>query len=135
MRRLLAITVIAALICSTGRPVWANACVSMQKTPLCHRALAHLHAAEQTSRPVHHCDSMEQQDDTSAPESARLTAGHAKDCPMQCCTQAKAGVSSAVAATAFIAILLSSENHVGIPAVVFSTPGFSSHTDRGPPIA
>src|SRR5215468_692100 len=135
MRRLLAITVIAALICSTGLPVWANACVSMQRTPLCHRTPAHQHAADQTSRPVHHCDSMEPKDDTSASQSAIVVAGHAKDCPMQCCTQAKAGASSAVAATAFIAILLSSENHLGIPAVVFSTPGFSSHTDRGPPVA
>src|SRR5215813_12288843 len=97
MRRLLAITVIAALICSTGLPVWANACVTMQKTPLCHRTPAHQHSAGQnTRRVVLHCDSMEQEDDTSASESATVVAGHSKACPMQCCTQAKAGASSAV---------------------------------------
>jgi len=133
MRRLLAITVIAGLICSTGMPVWASACEAMHKTPMCHRT-----AVSQSSHAAHaqhHCDMMAQEEDAAASsESASLVKDHPNSCPMQCCMQATAGNGSAIPAAAFIAILLSSEAHVYVPAITFSTPGFSSHTDRGPPV-
>jgi|SRR5579864_1097127 len=133
MRRLLAIAVITALICSTGMPVWASACEAMHKTPVCHRTSAP--QSSTAAHAQHHCDMMADEDDAGASDSNPFIKGHTNDCPMQCCMQASAGNGSAVAAAAFIAVLLSSESHVYVPAVAFSTPGFSSHTDRGPPVA
>ncbi|HEY6350246.1 MAG TPA: hypothetical protein VI636_12635 [Candidatus Angelobacter sp.] len=127
MRRLLAITVIMALICSTGMPVWASACKAMHKMPTPQSSGA-AHAQ-------HHCDMMADEDDAGVSESNSVIKDRASDCPMQCCMQASAGNGPAIPAAAFIAVLLSSEDHVDVPAVAFSTPGFSSHTDRGPPVA
>lgn len=137
MRRVLAITVIAALICSTGLPVWAQICATGQKTPMCHRMQASQQAA-QKAMPAHHCDSMameDEQDATVPSGSEAIIKGGSSECPMQCCTQANAGTNSAVPATGLKAVLLSSADHVDVPAVTFTTPGFSSHTDRGPPVA
>ncbi|HEY6251962.1 MAG TPA: hypothetical protein VI685_18550 [Candidatus Angelobacter sp.] len=131
MRRLLAITVITALICSTGMPVWASACQAMNKTAMCHRTP--LHQSSTAAHARHHCDMMAEEDEASASESTSVIKAHPNDCPMQCCMQGITGNGSAVPATALIAVLLSFEDHVCIPAVAFSTPGFSSHTDRGPP--
>lgn len=134
MRRLLAITVITALICSTGMPVWASACEAMHKTSLCHRVPGS--RATSKSAPKHHCDSMvmeDEQDAAPASDSETVVKGGSHECPMQCCAQAQAATSSAVASAALIDGLISSEDHVYVPAVTFCTPGFSSHTDRGPP--
>ena len=136
MRRLLAITVITALICSTGMPVWASACEAMHRTSFCHRVPGNTTAAKSAAK--HHCDSMvmeEEQDAAPASDSETFVKGSSHECPMQCCTQAQAGTSSAVASAALIEGLISSEDHVYVPAIPFSTPGFSSHTDRGPPAA
>ena len=137
MRRLLAITVITALICSTGMPVWASACETMHKAMLCHREPAKNQVTRRAAA-AHHCDSMimeDEQDAAPASDSKTFVKGSSQECPMQCCTQAQAGTSSAVASAALIDGLISSEDHIYIPAVAFSTPGFSSHTDRGPPVA
>ena len=133
MRRLLAITVITALICSTGMPVWASACEAMHKAPMCHRT-----PSSQTtpaSHAQHHCDMMMDDDQSGQSESNSIMKDHASECPMQCCMQANAGTGHAIPAAGLIAVLLSSEDHVDVPAVTFITPGFSSHTDRGPPVA
>ena len=135
MRRLLAITVIAALICSMGMPVWASACESMHKAALCHREPAH---NQVTRKAAHHCDSMDmepEQDAAPASDSKTFIKGSSHACPMQCCMQANAGTNSAVASAALYAGLVSSQDQLYVPAVAFSTPGFSSHTDRGPPVA
>lgn len=131
MRRLLAITVIAALICAMGMPVWASE--TSHKAMLCHREPAHNHA---TRKAAHHCNSMameDEQDATAASDSETFMKGSSHACPVQCCTQANAGTSPAVVSAAPICGLHSAEDHVHAPAVTFSTPGFSSHTDRGPP--
>lgn len=136
MRRVLAITVITALICSTGMPVWASACEAMHKTSFCHRVPGNTTASK--SAPKHHCDSMvmeDEQDATPALDSETFVKGSSHECPMHCCEQAQARASSAVASATLIDGLVSSEDPIYVPAVPFSTPGFSSHTDRGPPAA
>jgi len=135
MRRLLAITVITALICSTGMPVWASACETMHKAALCHREPAH---SQVTRKAAHHCDSMDmedEQDAAPASDSETFIKGSPHACPMQCCAQASAGTGFAIGSAALTAGLVSSEDQLYVPAVAFSTPGFSSHTDRGPPAA
>ena len=137
MRRLLAITVITALIFSTGMPVWASACKTTHKAAMCHRVPAKDHA-RRMAMPARHCDSMDMEDEQDAAptsDSETVLKGGSHECPMQCCAQASAGTGVAVASTALIAGLVSSEDQLYVPAVAFSTPGFSSHTDRGPPAA
>src|SRR5215467_9706785 len=100
MRRLLAITVIAALICSMGMPVWASE--TSHKAMLCHREPAH---NQVTRKAAHHCDSMDMEDEQdAAPASDSETSirGSSHACPMQCCMRANAGSGSAVASVALI---------------------------------
>lgn len=127
MRRFLAITAIAALILSTGLPVWATACTAMNhgkdKTPMCHRTAAH-----------HHCETMtEQQGEAAATDPDMVFSGRSEECPMQCCMQAQAGHGTAVLAVSFLPELVVSDYQSDAPIVVFVSSGFSSHTDRGPP--
>lgn len=133
MRRLLAITVIAALVCSTGMPVWASACEAMRNTPMCHRTPDH-HSGK-AAHAQHHCDMMTEEGENVASQSTSLVKAKAVQCPMQCCTQANAGTGFAVPAVALAFSILSLQDRVDVPAVAFSSPGFSSHTDRGPPAA
>ena len=77
----------------------------------------------------------EDQDAAPASESEIFVRGGSHECPMQCCAQAQAGTSSAVASATLVAALVSLQDQLYVAAVAFSTPGFSSHTDRGPPAA
>lgn len=128
MRRISAITAIAALVVSMALPVWASACTAMHHGMMCHRAEAAQHH--------HHCDMMNGQEEESseAASQASFQATPAK-CPMQCCMQAQAGNGTAVLALSLMPQLTVSEYHLDFPTVTFSRTGFSSHTDRGPPLA
>lgn len=125
MRRIFAITLIASLIFSVASPAWATACAAMNKTPMCHRTAAH----------HHHCDMMmDQEDETTTPDSELAVRSLPGKCPMQCCIQAQAGNWTAVPAISFLAQLTVAEYHTVPAKVVFTRNGFSSHTDRGPPL-
>jgi hypothetical protein len=96
----------------------------MKATPMCHRM-----AAE------HHCE-MEQQDDNSIPqESVPAMSSHPGYCPMHCCTQSSAGTSGAVASVSTAISLPTIQHRVSFSNPTFAASGFSSHTDRGPPLA
>ena len=104
---------------------------------MCHREAAN-DPVSRKAMPAHHCDSMVMEDEQSAApdsDSETFVKAGSRECPMQCCAQAQAGTNSAVASTTLINGLISSEDPLYVPAVAFSTPGFSSHTDRGPPSA
>lgn len=122
MRRILAISVIGALICATGLPLWASACASMKTAPMCHRT-----AAE------HHCD-MESQGDSGNQETGLVMTSRISDCPMHCCTQFSPGTSVAVASTSRTVLLPLTTDRIYSSTPTFVTNGFSSHTDRGPPV-
>lgn len=123
MRRIFAIAMIGALMCSTALPLWASACEAMKVTPMCHRM-----AAE------HHCE-MEQQDDQATPEQAiPVMSSHSGYCPMHCCMQSSAGTAGAVASASTAISLPVVQHQVSFSNPTFTTSGFSSHTDRGPPL-
>lgn len=129
MRRFLAITAIVALILSTGLPVWAASCTAMSsgkdEALMCHRTGTH----------HHRCDEMaEQQDETAASGVEVVFTGHSDECPMQCCVQLQSGSGTAVVAISFLPQPATSDDRIEFPSVVFLSNGFSSHTDRGPPI-
>lgn len=123
MRRILAISVISALICATGLPLWASACASMKTTPMCHRTTAE-----------HHCD-MEAQDDSGDQETGLVMTGRVSDCPMHCCTQFSPSTIVAVASISDSILLRVTTDRIYSHTPTFVTNGFSSHTDRGPPSA
>jgi hypothetical protein len=126
MRRIFAITTIAALIFSMAAPVWATACAAMDKVQMCHRTVGH----------HHHCDMMmDTQDATAAPDSEAAVNSLAGKCPMQCCMQAQAGNGTVLPAAVLLFQLPVSEYRIDFPAITFTSTGFSSHTDRGPPAA
>lgn len=126
MRRVFAITTIAALIFSLASPVLAAGCTAMSKVQMCHRGMPQAH---------HHCDmAMEQDEGTAAPDSEPRFNSLPGQCPMQCCMQDQACNGTAVLADSGVTRLVASEYRVDIPQVAFTRNGFSSHTDRGPPL-
>lgn len=125
MRRIFAITLIASLIFSVASPAWATACAAMNKTPMCHRTAAH----------HHHCEMMmEQEHETATPDSEAAMHSLPGKCPMNCCTQSQAGNSVAAPVISLLPQLAVAEYHTVLTTVVFTRSGFSSHTDRGPPL-
>lgn len=128
MRRFLAITAMAALVLSTGLPVWATACTHMamanDKPPMCHRTVSH----------QHHCEMMSGQTESTASQGQEVAVENPPgECPMQCCMQAQAGNGTAVVTISALPELTIAEYLIHAPAIVFTASGFSSRTDRGPP--
>jgi hypothetical protein len=128
MRRIFAITAVATLICTMVLPLWAMPCCKKGGTAVCHRTAAH----------QHHCDEMADQNEQSAtPASDDETAvrGLPDKCPMNCCMQMQSGNETAIPAFSFSPQLAVSEYNRDFSAIVFARTGFSSHTDRGPPLS
>jgi hypothetical protein len=127
MRRIFAITSILALVLSMASPVWATACASMGKATMCHRGAA---------QHQHHCDMMmQQQDEAATPDSEAVFGSVPTKCPMQCCLQSQAGNGTAVLIVPLIFQLAVSDYRTNLSTVIFTSVGFSSHTDRGPPLS
>jgi hypothetical protein len=142
MRQFLAITLVTALAVYMAMPVWATTCSAMAKVPLCHRTASHRHHSDQALRTAgehhgsSHCDmAQEQEGENALPAIETAVRGVPGQCPMQCCMQGKAKTSSAILGASFLPVLVSYENHRYFLEVIFARPGFSSHTDRGPPLA
>jgi len=57
------------------------------------------------------------------------------NCPMDCCTSGHPqGIAAAAAMTMSPSLVVVEQNMLWSP-IVFTHSGFSSHTDRGPPIS
>lgn len=127
MRRIFAIASIVGLLLSMGSPVWATTCTAVGKVPLCHRSAA---------QHEHHCDMMAgQQDETAVPNSDVAFKAVPAKCPMQCCMQSQAGNGTAVLIVPLVFQLVASDHRTHLSPVLFASVGFSSHTDRGPPLS
>jgi hypothetical protein len=97
----------------------------MKTTPMCHRMAAQ-----------HHCDSMmdDQQEDADAIPVPAVSSRPA-DCPMDCCMQATTVTNAVAIPHNAVPLLLTIEKQVSFTPVPFTATGFSSHTDRGPPLS
>jgi len=128
MRRLLSIATVLALLSSMTTPLLAATCAGTGKAVSCHaEAMRH---CDRAAHHHHHDEDAQPQSSTS------LTAGYndAK-CPMDCCTPGHPqNGAPAVHASHFPLVAVSDYNFFFV-AVIFTAPGFSSHTDRGPPTA
>jgi hypothetical protein len=124
MRRCFSISVIVALI-STFAPMNAmRGCHPAGGPMVCHRTAA-----------MHHCDEMDNTDQADDSGDARyMSAGNpVSKCPMNCCFHVGSS-STAMALVHHSVFVLVSVRYDWQPAsTVFTSNGFSSHTDRGPP--
>jgi predicted cobalt transporter CbtA len=127
MRRFLSIATVAALLSSLATPVMA-ACTGTSKAASCH--------AMETPHAGHAMHHHHHQAQAEAPDSSGLyAADNDAKCPMDCCTAAHPQNGAALAATSIFPPLAVSDQNFYRIAVVFISAGFSSHTDRGPPLA
>src|SRR5258707_841277 len=129
MRRFLSITVVAALFSSMLSPTMAAACTGTGKAVSCHAM-----AATHCDRPVH--QHHHHQAD-AAPESKTAFSAAPDDakCPMDCCTPGHLRSGAAVSSNSFLPPLAVSDREMHFVPVTFTIAGFSSHTDRGPPLS
>jgi|SRR5215471_12308789 len=138
MRHAVAIALVTALLVSLALPVWAAACGEMSRVPICHRTVTH-HHSDQTAHKNHsapHCEMMApQQEEAPAPDSEQAVSDLSGKCPMQCCMQATAPNVAATSRNNLVFQPAVSDAQIEVRHIVFVIRGFSSHTDRGPPIA
>ena len=127
MRRSLSITVILALVSSMLSPIMAAACTGTGKAVSCHAV-----AVDHCDRPMHqhHHHGM------AAPESttAFTVAPDDSKCPMDCCTPGHLRTGATPSRNPDLPPPAVSDLKIQFVAVVFTVAGFSSHTDRGPPL-
>ena len=126
MRRSLSITVILALLSSMLSPIMAAACTGTGKAVSCHAV-----AADHCDRPMHH-----HHHGAAAPESKTAFSAAPDDakCPMDCCTPGHLRSEAKISTHPDLPPPAVSDLNIQFAAVVFTVAGFSSHTDRGPPL-
>ncbi|HSK42540.1 MAG TPA: hypothetical protein VLA83_01495 [Candidatus Binatia bacterium] len=128
MRRSLSITVILALFSSMLSPVMAAACTGTGKAVSCHAV-----AADHCDRPMH----AHHHHAAAAPESKAAFSAAPDDakCPMDCCTPGHARNGATASTNPDLPLPAVSDRKIQFVRVVFTVAGFSSHSDRGPPLA
>jgi len=132
MRRFLSIAALAALLSSMASPVMM-ACMGAGKAAPCHAAAA---AVPHCDRPMMHHHHDEEQAQAEQTTRSGVSAGNSDDkCPMDCCTHGHRQSGVALAAASFSPLLAVTDQSSHGADTVFLSAGFSSHTDRGPPLA
>jgi hypothetical protein len=128
MRRFLSIATIAALLSSMLSPLMAAACTGTGKAVSCHAV-----EAPSCDRPMH----QHHHHAAAAPKSksAMSADADAAKCPMDCCTPGHPRTGAAASTQTHLPPLAANDRHCHFAPVTFSSIGFSSHTDRGPPQA
>jgi hypothetical protein len=133
MQRVCSILAMFAVLCPVVSPLWASA-MHTAEAASCHRMP--LGKARPTAHPAHHCHYMDaagQQTSNTGRDTAVLKSGSPERCPMNCCLQAAPPTTAALPAASFVPALVVSRTQVHFLPVTFTSTGFSSHTDRGPP--
>jgi predicted cobalt transporter CbtA len=127
MRRFLSITAIAALLSSMLTPLMAAACTGTGKAVSCHAV-----EAPSCDRPMH-----QHHHHAAAPvsKSALSAADDDAKCPMECCTPGHGQNGASIAAAVALPLPVVVDQGFHSTSMTFVRPGFSSHTDRGPPLA
>jgi len=133
MRRLLSISLVTALLAIPLSPVWAvAACSHASAQPACHRMSMHM---DHPGHQEHHCDGMSPSEESDATDETAVRAASSENCPMNCCVQGQTHSAGSTVATSLLPPLAATDKELSFVPVKFSSVGFSSHTDRGPPAA
>lgn len=143
MKRLFSISTVVILLASVFSPVWA-ADMDMQ-AGYCHRMPMQGAPAQHDgkhARMHHHCDGMpegmgdaEMTQAATQPSDGNSIAATHSPCPMNCCVQGTPASGIAIAAASFLPSLAAVDAEFHFASIIFASAGFSSHTDRGPPVA
>ncbi|MBZ5534256.1 MAG: hypothetical protein LAO20_22755 [Acidobacteriia bacterium] len=128
MRRFLSLTMVAALLTVPLSPVWAVAQSSGNEPMACHRV-------GMTHHDAHDCDGMPEHRHGGAPASHGVVLANAnpENCPMNCCVQGRVQSGTVAAPISLPVPLAVTDKESSYALVMFTSAGFSSHTDRGPP--
>jgi hypothetical protein len=129
MRRLLSIAMVLALLSSAMSPL-AAACTGMRKGASCHMDME-AEAGSHCDRASHHHH--QKTENTSSPSFSADNSD--SKCPMDCCTPGHPQSGTAQASATLLPPLSATKRKILPVSVTFVSAGFSSHTDRGPPIA
>jgi hypothetical protein len=131
MRRLWSITALLAQVAFLLPPAW-----SQQLCPLCSRGAVACHRTAHGKKMAHHCGAMHgHQMPQQASGMGREISGRMAGAPMGCCCERTLPNTTAVASFSLIPPLAVTEAEFQLIPVTFTSNGFSSHTDRGPPAA
>jgi hypothetical protein len=86
----------------------------------------------------HHCDGMPEAEVSGTEDldgTPSVRAASEDNCPMNCCVQGQThSANSAASAHLLPPMAVTDKGNLFVP-VMFTSAGFSSHTDRGPPVA
>lgn len=84
---------------------------------------------------MHHCEGMEDTEALTEDDSANHISAvdPMSKCPMNCCSQFGSSGNALVAVDRSEFVAVDAEYSRQPVSVVFTSNGFSSHTDRGPP--
>jgi hypothetical protein len=88
---------------------------------------------DQPGHAAHHCDGMTADDPDASDTAPSAKATSSENCPMNCCVQGRSHSASSSAATNLLPPLAVADKEFSFVPVKFTSAGFSSHTDRGPP--
>jgi len=131
MRRFASITAVLSLLSAMMSPTMAAACTGTGKAASCH-AMPVEHCERAAHEHHHHAVAPVADPTSSVSESV---AQDDSKCPMDCCRPGHRESAGAIDTSSFLPSLAVSDQAFHFVPVVFTSAGFSSHTDRGPPSA
>ena len=139
MRRLLSISAIAALLAPLVPVHIFMSCGASSQRMTCHRtaATAHHECGMMQKEMMHEemADEDAEQSPAQGDSSRQITASDlSSTCPMNCCLQLNSGLGALAGNRYGHYQPVTIEYNFQPATVVFSANGFSSHTDRGPPL-
>lgn len=137
MKRVFSISTMLVLLFSAFSPTWA-ADMDGTQMPSCHRMPMQDGSAKDAGKhgKAHHCDGMEVVAAAASGFSeVSIAPDHSHSCPMNCCVQGSPTSGVASAAASFLPPQAVAEAEFEFASISFASAGFSSHTDRGPPVA
>jgi hypothetical protein len=134
MRRVWSISTVVAMVVSLFSPMMAGA--ETMHPASCHRvaAPAASHSEVVTHPQKHHCHEMAESLPEPQSGGSVVAATGGQECPMNCCVEGTPQNGTALAVVFQLPSILVSGNSFQFVPVAFTTAGFSSHTDRGPPL-
>ncbi len=130
MQRFFSISTVAAVLFSLMSPMAFAACSRMSKAVACHEEAMPGEHHQMMHHGHHHHDAA-----TSETKKFWSTTDDPANCPMDCCTHGRPQSSIAVTTAMVLPLPAVVGQELRFVSITFSSPGFSAHTDRGPPLA
>jgi hypothetical protein len=128
MRRILSITTVLALVLSSFLPVMASTGGMAAQAMSCHGGV--MPHCDRATHGHHHHDAAASESDPSF----SVVEDNGK-CPMDCCAPGHPTTGAAPVTASFLPPLAVTDRSFHFVSITFISAGFSSHTDRGPPLA